>query len=389
MKKIVFLFLLALLMTTAVEAYDPDDPVIVKSYDFEIDGIYYKIYPGEGVHVTLNNGSNSYSGDVNIPTNVEYQNEVYVVTGIDHDAFRFCPGLNSVSIPNSVTTIGYKAFLGCSNLSSIKIPLGVKYVGSQAFNKCENLIKAEFTSIVNLCNIEFTDAASNPLYYGKHLYINDEEITDLIIPDNITKIGNSAFCGSAIKSVTIHNDVAEIGAYAFKGCSELTSVNIPNSVTSIERSTFEECTGLTYVTLPKNISSIAQYAFRDCPILNEVYCYAKDVPDFHPLAFKVDDSYFTDEKYHGLTLYVPADVIDDYKAANESMMFNNILPIPIVGDANKNGEVEIGDITSVLTLMANPKAEGYSKKAADANGSGEIEIGDVTAILTIMAGGTE
>ena len=59
----------------------------------------------------------------------------------------------------------------------------------------------------------------------------------------------------------------------------------------------------------------------------------------------------------------------------------------LFGDANNNGAVEIGDITSVLTLMANPDATGYNKKAADANKSGAIEIGDITTILTIMAGG--
>ncbi|MCR5333655.1 MAG: hypothetical protein K6E45_01880 [Bacteroidaceae bacterium] len=56
-------------------------------------------------------------------------------------------------------------------------------------------------------------------------------------------------------------------------------------------------------------------------------------------------------------------------------------------DANGNGVVEIGDVTSVLTLMATPEATGYDNKAADANGNGEIEIGDVTTILTIMASG--
>ena len=62
-------------------------------------------------------------------------------------------------------------------------------------------------------------------------------------------------------------------------------------------------------------------------------------------------------------------------------------PAYLVGDANGNGEVEIGDVTSVLTLMATPEATGYNNKAADANGNGEIEIGDVTTILTIMANG--
>ena len=60
----------------------------------------------------------------------------------------------------------------------------------------------------------------------------------------------------------------------------------------------------------------------------------------------------------------------------------------VIGDANGNGEVEIGDVTSVLTLMATPDEPGfYDTKAADANGNGEIEIGDVTAILKIMAEG--
>ena len=58
----------------------------------------------------------------------------------------------------------------------------------------------------------------------------------------------------------------------------------------------------------------------------------------------------------------------------------------VKGDANGNGVVEIGDVTSVLTLMATPEATGYDNKAADANGNGVIEIGDVTTILTIMAG---
>lgn len=62
-------------------------------------------------------------------------------------------------------------------------------------------------------------------------------------------------------------------------------------------------------------------------------------------------------------------------------------PEYILGDANNSGGVEIGDITSVLTLMATPDATGYNNKAADANQSGNIEIGDITTILTIMAGG--
>ena len=60
----------------------------------------------------------------------------------------------------------------------------------------------------------------------------------------------------------------------------------------------------------------------------------------------------------------------------------------LIGDANGSGEVEIGDVTSILTMMANPEeSDFYDTKAADANCNGQIEIGDVTRILTIMATG--
>ena len=86
------------------------------------------------------------------------------------------------------------------------------------------------------------------------------------------------------------------------------------------------------------------------------------------------------------TLY-DENYIDKTKAYAGDGGYLTYSPAYMVGDANGNGEVEIGDVTSVLTLMATPEANGYNNKAADANGNGEIEIGDVTTILTIMAGG--
>ena len=78
--------------------------------------------------------------------------------------------------------------------------------------------------------------------------------------------------------------------------------------------------------------------------------------------------------------------MQDYGQSIRLVQVANSKPTYLVGDANGNGEVEIGDVTSVLTLMATPEANGYNNQAADANGNGEIEIGDVTTILTIMAG---
>ena len=182
-----------------------------------------------------------------------------------------CTNMTSVTIPNSVTSIGNNAFDGCSGLTSITIGNSVTSIGDYAFYYCSGLTKAEFASVESLCNIKFSNSASNPLSYAHHLYINGVEVKDLVIPNSVTSIGDYAFRGcSGLTSVTIPNSVTEIGSAAFSGCSGLTSVTIPNSVTSIGGSAFSGCSGLTSVTIPNSVSSIGSSAFKGCSGLTSV-----------------------------------------------------------------------------------------------------------------------
>ena len=73
---------------------------------------------------------------------------------------------------------------------------------------------------------------------------------DVIIPEGVTSIGESAFSGcSGLTGVTIPNSVTSIGNDAFHECSGLTSVTIPNSVTNIGRFAFWDCSGLMSITV--------------------------------------------------------------------------------------------------------------------------------------------
>ena len=82
--------------------------ISVSAYDFVVDGIYYNISSSKDLTVEVtyrdayHNSSFKYKGAVVIPDSVTYVGNTYSVTSIGEYAFRYCSGLTSVEIPNSV-----------------------------------------------------------------------------------------------------------------------------------------------------------------------------------------------------------------------------------------------------------------------------------------------
>ena len=208
----------------------------------------------------------SASGAITIPSEIDGK----PVTSIGYNAFSFCTGLTSITIPNSVTSIGTYAFYGCSGLTSITLGNSVTSIGGWAFNGCTGL-----TSI-NVASGNNYYSSNNGVLFNKKKtalirYPEGKSQTSYTIPNSVTSIGNYAFCGcSGLTSITIPNSVTSIGNYAFWGCSGLTSITIPDSVTSIGSWAFENCTGLTSITLGNSVTSIGSWAFENCTGLTSI-----------------------------------------------------------------------------------------------------------------------
>ena len=185
------------------------------------------------------------------------------VTELGSYALQWQGSMTALEIPEGVTTLGYQSVQCCYNLSSISLPKSLKQIKSGAFY---------YTAFANgkfiiddltwWCNIEFAGYDSNPLRYAKHIYSDkDTEITDLVIPEGVTRIGSYAFLNcEAIKSVKFPSTLTSIGSNAFYQ-SGLENVVIPDGFTEIEESSFNGCSKLKSVTIPEGVTKIGNAAF--------------------------------------------------------------------------------------------------------------------------------
>ena len=219
------------------------------------------------------------------------------VTSIGEKAFAGCVGLTSITLGNNVASIGQMAFFGCSGLTSITIPASVTNIGYSAFDNCIGLTAVHISDLGAWCSIEGAGSGSNPLEYAHHLYLNGEEIKNLVIPDGVTSIGN----------------------FAFTGGSELTSVTIPNSVTTIGDCAFYLCSSLTTIVIPNSVITIDAFAFSGNMNLTDVYCYAE--------MLQLNSDVFGYGYYSNATLHVPEGSLDAYRSAEWWMYFGSIVAL--------------------------------------------------------------
>lgn len=260
------LFTLVLMLIVAINTF---------AYDFESNGIYYKILSKEkhtcAVTYQSETSSKEYAGNLVIPSTVQDNDGVdYTVSAISDYAFWGCVELQNVVIPNTVTEIRDDAFGRCSSLSNITFQSGHKELYLSDHNRQGPL---------------FAECSLDSVFIGRNLtskaYVAYIESSS---PFSESKL---------LRSVYVSDSVTYIGKYCFRDCENLEHVYGMNKVDSIGEQSFvgtkikkfcapslrtfgkdgyafDKCQNLEEIVLGK-IEDVTDYRIGDCPNLRKIY----------------------------------------------------------------------------------------------------------------------
>ncbi|MDR3047675.1 MAG: leucine-rich repeat protein [Bacteroidales bacterium] len=252
-----------------------------KAYDFsavyEGKTLYYKILSETRVEVcSESNLATPYiSGVVVIPANVTHGSNTYTVVSVGANAFGYCSGLTSITMPNSVKSIGNLAFYKCSGLTSCTLSNALTFIGNGAFMECSVLSAIAIPNSVT--------------FLGESAFSDCTGLTSAVLSNALTNIETTLFfrCSSLV-SITIPNSVVTIGERSFSDCSGLTSLSLSNSLTTIEDEAFFGCSGLTSITIPNSITTLGLYCFRNCSGLTSIFL-PNSITSFGVRSFAIDN----------------------------------------------------------------------------------------------------
>ncbi len=371
------------------------------------------------------------------------------VTRIGSSAFSGCSKLSDFVIPARVIEIGKYAFSGCAALTTIEIPDNVTRIGEKAFNNCSGLSSITCIGVPAECGAEcfsgvdksiplnvpeeyvedysnakewedFTnikgvkcDIASGVLAYnnqiswritckgalmiegngiipavGKPYVMEWDDYRDIIkkvvISEGITEIGERTF-GNLYNAefLLLPNSLKTIGAYTFNwwGSMDLETIIIPNSVTTIGDGAFSGCIHVRSIILGYGVKTMGEFVFAEC-YKNHPYMICLAVqPPVCGQGFLSHQS----TEVGGHTLYVPAESVNKYKAANIWKEFEEILPLEKTPGTHIIASGTIGDITweldsnGILTIRGAGNLPDWTKPAPKSVGKHYLPTEDPTA----------
>ena len=200
------------------------------------------------------------------------------VTSIEDYAFAHNDRLKEITLPQSLTSIGNDAFLWCAALESIALPDGVTSVGNNAFSTCISLkelaLGAELLNagcgLTEFCVAleKITVSENNESFSDEGNCLTRKADNTVIagcasskIPAGTEQIGEYAFCGQTqLGAIDFPDGLKNIGHYAFS-CTGLKELKLPRGLQRIGVSAFANCIELEYVQIPDSVTDVGSKAF--------------------------------------------------------------------------------------------------------------------------------
>lgn len=179
------------------------------------------------------------------PINAENE----LVTSIADTAFQNRSEITSLTLPPTVLSIGGNAFFRCMKLETIQFADGLRSIGGGAFWDCVRLTALRMPDTVTSLGVQsvYQCRKITDLHISKKLTeigaqtFDSIAVKDLVIPDNIVRIGDFAFCrGEGIETIVIPDSVTQIGADVFSRSSTIQSIRVGKNVLSLGANTFNQ-----------------------------------------------------------------------------------------------------------------------------------------------------
>ena len=280
------------------------------------------------------------------------------VTDIGDEALSGCTSLSVITLSETLRSVGQSVFQDCSSLNQIAFPLSLNSIGQNAFQGCTSLSQVDVDSMTQWCRMHFENECANPLSIGANLYVAGALVTNLVIPQDVTAIGNYAFYNDlALNSVTLPVSVTRVGTLAFAGCGnlarvdvadiggwstiqfadtlanplaiakhlfvndrEVTELEIPEGSTTIGDFAFYNAVSLVSAIIPSTVQTVGKMAFYGTA-MGEVFCLAAMPPAM------VGTQSFSQAEYQNAFLRVPGTSRERYRSDERWGQFVNILPV--------------------------------------------------------------
>lgn len=106
---------------------------------------------------------------------------------------------------------------------------------------------------------------------GKEVFEEFENLKSVTMPESLEYIEDEAFLDCMkLNNIQMKNNIKVIGNDVFEGCMALKKIELPDSVVQMGEGVFNNCIKLNYVKMPKNLDRIEGYTFYNCTGLKEI-----------------------------------------------------------------------------------------------------------------------